>query len=205
MHRIYLKISIALVFLFVCNNPLKAQDNRNNGFVGIGLGPSFLSGNNHVKAGTGLNLTLLNAGYVWEKGFGITGVWTGGAHIFDTEATVNHHGTTSTLPAQVEMSYGALMIGPMYTLYLSANSSLDLKARVGSLYTREKSTSEVSAYESEKFTISTSLGVGYRQKIANHWSLMLSSDYYAGRQQYTITSSQNTHIFSFTTGVGFVW
>jgi len=205
MQLIYRIISVTLVLLLACNVSLNAQDQRNNGFIGVGLGPSFLIGNNNVKAGTGLNLTLLNAGYAWGKGFGITGVWAGGAHIFDAETTVYNQGTIYTLPAHVELSYGVLMIGPMYTLNMTDDSALDFKVRLGSLYTSEKTTTETSATTSEKMTLSASFGVGYRKKIANRWCLMLSSDYYAARQQYTITSNQNTHILSFTTGVGFVW
>jgi hypothetical protein len=96
------------------------------------------------------------------------------------------------------------MIGPMYTLNLTDDSSLDFKAKLGSLYTREKSTSEVSAYTAESITLGASLGIGYRKKIANRWCLMLSSDYYMGRQQLNIASSQSTRILNVTAGVGFV-
>lgn len=197
-------IGIALVLLLALHTTLKAQNDRNNGFIGVGLGPSLLIGNSNLKAGTGLNLNLLHVGYVWGKGFGVTGTWVGGAHMFDSEATVHDQGNSHKVPAQVEISYGALMLGPMYTLHITNNSSMDFKARIGSLYTREKATSEVSAYTSEKTTLSASLGVGYRKKIANRWCLMLSSDYFAGRKQYTLGADQSTHILSFTGGVGFV-
>ena len=194
---------ITLLLLLVYNVQLKAQDHRNNGYIGVGLGPSFLPGNNHVKAGTGLNLSLLNVGYIIGNGFGVTGIWAGGAHAFDSEATIYIQGATP-LPAKVELSYGVLMIGPMYTLNLTDDSSLDFKLRLGSLYTLNKSTSEVSASTSENTTLGASLGVGYRKKIANRWCMMLSSDYYAGRQQYGFAGGQNAHILSFTAGVGFV-
>jgi hypothetical protein len=204
MLTVYRVIKIALLLFIACHVPLKAQDNRNNGYIGLGLGPSFLLGNSNIKAGTGLNLTLLNAGYVLGKGFGITGTWAGGAHVFDSEATVHGHGSTFTVPAQTELSYGVLMIGPMYTLNLTDDSSLDFKAKLGSLYTREKSTSEVSDYTSNQITLGASLGVGYRKKIANRWCVMVSSDYYAARQQFNMSAGQNTHILSLTTGLGFV-
>ena len=201
MYRIF---KAALVLFIASYIPLKAQDHRNNGYLGVGLGPSFLLGNNNIKAGTGLNLNLLNVGYVLGKGFGVTGTWVGGAHAFDSEATVYEQGTTYTLPAKAELSYGVLMIGPMYTLNLTDNSSLDFKARLGRLYTREKSTTEVSAYTSENTKLGASLGVGYRQKIANRWCLMLSSDYYAGRQQLSFEAGRNTHVLNVTAGAGFV-
>jgi hypothetical protein len=205
MLTVYRIIKIALVLFIACHAPLKAQDQRNNGYIGVGLGPSFLLGNNNIKAGTGLNLTLLNAGYVLGKGFGITGTWAGGAHVFDSEVTVyDYRGTTHTIPAQAELSYGVLMIGPMYTLNLTDDSSLDFKAKLGSLYTRERYTSEVSDYTSNKMTLGASLGLGYRKKIANRWCVMVSSDYYAARQQFSMSAGQNTHILSLTTGVGFV-
>jgi hypothetical protein len=197
-------IRITLVLFIACNLTLQAQDNRNNGFIGVGLGPSFLVGNSSLKAGTGLTLNLLNGGYVFGKGFGITGVWAGGAHAFDGETTVYTRGGTYTVPTKVELNYGVLMIGPMYTLNMTDDSSLDFKARIGSLYTGEKSTSEVSASTNNKITLSASLGVGYRKKIANRWCVMVSSDYYAARQQFSIAAGQNTHILNLTTGVGFV-
>ncbi|ARS34592.1 outer membrane beta-barrel protein [Pontibacter actiniarum] len=204
MQKISRLIRIALVLLVAYQVPLQAQDRPNKGYIGVGLGPSFLVGNNNVKAGTGLNLNLLNVGYTFGKGFGVTGTWAGGAHIFDLDATVNNQGTTYTVPTEVELSYGTLMIGPMYTLQLTDNSSVDFKARLGRLYTREEAKSDDAASESEKSTLSASLGVGYRQKIANRWCLMLSSDYYAGRQQYSFATGQNAHILNFTAGVGFV-
>lgn len=167
MQKISRLIRIALVLLVAYQVPLQAQDRPNKGYIGVGLGPSFLVGNNNVKAGTGLNLNLLNVGYTFGKGFGVTGTWAGGAHIFDLDATVNNQGTTYTVPTEVELSYGTLMIGPMYTLQLTDNSSVDFKARLGRLYTREEAKSDDAASESEKSTLSASLGVGYRQKIAN--------------------------------------
>ncbi|RDV14527.1 hypothetical protein DXT99_14090 [Pontibacter diazotrophicus] len=196
-------IGITLLLLTAYNVQLKAQDHRNNGYIGVGLGPSFLPGNNYVNTGTGLNLSLLNVGYTIGKNFGVTGIWAGGAHIFDSEATIFILGTTP-LPAKVEISYGVLMVGPMYTLNLTDDSSLDFKLRLGSLYSSNKSTTEVSASTSENTTLGASLGIGYRKKIANRWCIMLSSDYYAGRQQFSFEESQKTHILSFTAGVGFV-
>jgi hypothetical protein len=203
MLTIYRVLKIVLVLFIACHVPLKAQDNRNNGYIGVGLGPSFLLGNNNVKAGTGLNLHLLNAGYVIGKGFGVTGTWAGGAHLFDSEVTVYGHGNPS-IPAKNELSYGVLMIGPMYTLNLTDVSSLDFKAKLGSLYTRSKSTSEAHASTSQTISLGTSLGIGYRQKIANRWCVMLSSDYYMGRQQLSFEGSQNARILNVTTGLGFV-
>lgn len=196
-------VGIALVLLVAYSVQLKAQDQRNRGYIGVGLGPSFILGNNNVKAGTGLNLNLLNVGYVIGKGFGVTGVWAGGAHRFDSEATIYVHGSTPS-PAKVEFSYGVLMIGPMYTLNLTEDASLDFKLRLGRLYTYNKATTADSESISENTTLGASLGVGYRKKVANRWCVMLSSDYYGGRRQYNFTGEQNTHLLSFTAGVGFV-
>mgnify|MGYP005756446697 CR=1 FL=1 len=204
MQTLYRVALAALLLLLAFNVPSKAQDQHNKGYIGVGLGPSFIPGNNQVKTGTGLHLNLLNVGYVIGKGFGVTGTWVGGAHAFDAEVTAYNQGTTSTLPAQVELSYGVLMIGPMYTLNLADDASLDFKLRFGSLYTYEKTTSETVSFTSENRTLGASLGVGYRKKIANRWCIMLSSDYYTGRQQFSFAADQSTHILSFTAGVGFV-
>ncbi|MDX5422052.1 MAG: porin family protein, partial [Hymenobacteraceae bacterium] len=176
MQTLYRVALAALLLLLAFNVPSKAQDQHSRGYIGVGLGPSFIPGNNQVKTGTGLHLNLLNVGYVIGKGFGVTGTWVGGAHAFDAEVTAYNQGTTSTLPAQVELSYGVLMIGPMYTLNLADDASLDFKLRFGSLYTYEKTTSETVSFTSENRTLGASLGVGYRKKIANRWCIMLSSD-----------------------------
>ncbi|RIJ34278.1 outer membrane beta-barrel protein [Pontibacter oryzae] len=195
---------LILLVLVAYTIPAKAQEQRNKGYIGLGLGPSFLPGNKDVKTGAGLHLNLLNVGYSFGKGFGVTGTWVGGAHAFDSEAMVYNQGHTYALPTRVEVSYGVLMVGPMYTSNVSDDSSIDVKFRLGSLYTSEKSTSEVSEYVSENRTLGISLGVGYRRKIANRWCVMLSSDYYTGNQQFSFATSLNTHILSFTTGIGFV-
>ena len=196
-------IAITLLLFAAFNVPLKAQDLRNNGYIGGGLGPSFLPGQNEAKTGIGLHLNLLNVGYsIGKKGFGVTGTWVGGAHSFDTE--IKGFDPNVTFPAKTELGYGVLMVGPMYTLHLTDDSSLDFKLRTGPLYTSEKTTSESYTYTSENMSIGASLGVGYRKKIANRWCLMLSSDYYAGKQQINSGGSQSAHILSLTGGVGFV-
>ncbi|MHA6248420.1 hypothetical protein ACXYMU_10815 [Pontibacter sp. CAU 1760] len=149
-------------------------------------------------------MNLLNVGYTISKGFGVIGTWMGGAHAFDAEATFHNQGHTSTLPARVEVGYGVLMVGPMYTLNVTDDSAIDVKLRVGSFYTSEKSSTEVSASAYENRTLGTSIGIGYRKKFTNRWCLMLSSDYYAGKQQLYAAGGQSTRILSFTSGVGFM-
>lgn len=196
-------VGITMVLIVAYSVQSKAQDQRNKGYIGVGLGPSYILGNNNVKAGTGLNLNLLNVGYVLGKGFGINGVWAGGAHQYDSEATIYIHGSTPS-PAKVEFSYGVLMVGPMYTLNLTEDASLDFKLRLGRLYTSNKATTADSETIFENATLGASFGVGYRKQFANRWCLMLSSDYYAGRQQISFAGDENTHLLSFTAGVGFV-
>ncbi|MBD1395759.1 outer membrane beta-barrel protein [Pontibacter sp. JH31] len=197
-------IALTLLLLAVIQVSLKAQDSPRKGYIGVGLGPSFLLGSKEVKTGTGLHLNLLNVGYTIGKGFGITGTWVGGAHALDVEDAGHHHGSSSTSSAHVEVNYGVLMIGPMYTLNLTDVDALDVRLRLGSFYTSEKRTSETLVYTSENRTLGTSIGIGYRRKFANRWSLMLSSDYYAGKQQIYVAGDQSTRILNFTSGVGFM-
>ena len=200
------KLAIATLFLsffFAAN----AQVSERRGYIGIGIGPSFLMDYDlgGEKAETGLNIALLDFGYVFAKGFGISASWTGGAHNFDP-GVITFTTNNATLTGKIEgmVSYGALMVGPLYSLKLTNNSFINFKARCGMFYSRESMAMRFYNSELEKSSLGYSIAISYQLKIAKHWCIMLSSDYYSGQLESMSSSNNRLSAVTINAGVGFV-
>jgi len=205
------KLTVTFLFiLYTCF--VMAQNADKRGYVAIGAGPDFLTGyKGSGNPGTGLNITAINFGYAFAKGFGVTASLTGGAHIFNSQFYVSDGQNTIPGSAHHAVSYGTLTIGPMYVLKLSEKSALDFKARGGRFYCHEKITLSSSALqgseESKKYSLGYSLAVAYRLKFASRWCTYLSCDYYSGKYSSSPTTSNNTRInpISINAGLGFMF
>jgi hypothetical protein len=203
---IYKKLVIVLLIsLFVFS--VRAQVSERRGYIGLGLGPSFLAGYElgDEKAATGLNIALANFGYVFSKGFGISGVWTGGAHKFNSKIELTI-GNNAAVTGQFEgtVSYGALMVGPLYSIKLSDNSCVDFKARAGLFYAKESMTSGLFSSELDNSSIGYSFAISYQMKIAKRWCIMLSGDYFSGELESISSSNKHLNAVAVNAGVGFL-
>lgn len=102
-----------LTILFAVN-VLTAQDSKF--YLGLGLGVAFpggeISEDNDLE--TGVDLTLLNAGYRFSEHWGATLTWGSSGH---------------TVEDVDDVAFGAgyLAVGPMYTLPISDKISWDIK------------------------------------------------------------------------------
>ncbi|WP_215223838.1 hypothetical protein [Echinicola shivajiensis] len=178
---------ITLLLIFCTVTTLIAQEKEKRGFISISLGPSVNLGNNQshyltihgpsgqiigksddnnsIPAGNiGLNLNLIEAGYVFKFGLGFTGKWQGGAYI-------KNQGDT-----EITGSFGAILLGPMYMLHINDQLDLDIKARVGRMYYSE----EASSSASESYYLGGDFGAALRFHIAKKWSLLTGIDYQTG-------------------------
>ncbi|WP_186758009.1 hypothetical protein [Echinicola salinicaeni] len=179
---------ITLLFIF-CTviTTLMAQEKEKRGFISISLGPSVNLGNNQshyltiygpsgqiigksdnsnsIPVGNiGLNLNLIETGYVFKFGLGFTGKWQGGAYIKNKDNT------------KITSSFGAILLGPMYMFHINDQLDLDLKARVGRMYYSEES----SRSASESYYLGGDFGAALRFHIAKKWSLLTGIDYQTG-------------------------
>ena len=72
------------------------EDYSRKGFIGISIGPSFPIGD-YSELPIGLNLSLIDFGYLFNKNIGIAGKWFGTAHAEDG----------------VTFGLGGLLVGPL--------------------------------------------------------------------------------------------
>lgn len=102
------------------------KGHRRKGYIGIRMGPSFPLGDFSDKsigrAGTGLHLTLVDFGFLFNDYVGICANWFGGANPTDYYDHSNH---------EAVWSYGGMMVGPLASLALSPKVEIDLKPMIG--------------------------------------------------------------------------
>jgi len=191
-----------LIFAIVAGS-VYGQDDRAQGYVGATIGASFLGGHTeeYSKPGVGLNITLINFGYTLHKRFGVTAMWSGGAHRYQS---LPPDGLDEEI--HWETSYGMLMAGPMYTFNLSDNAWLDLKARVGTFWAIEQFERK-QLYTSRRSTSSLgySFGVTYRHKFAGHWCALLSSDYSTVKAGDLFSFENHFAALNISAGIGFLF
>src|SRR5690606_29984764 len=101
-----------------------AQTPQRNGYIGISIGPSIPIGEfkDEALARTGVNLSLINFGYLFNGRFGIAANWFGGAHIIDGGAFGISDGM---------WSYGGLLAGPLVSNRIGSQLDFDVKLQIG--------------------------------------------------------------------------
>ena len=199
-------IRITTMLLFICIVSIKAQDRDKRGYVGISLGPSFLAGyDGSIDPGTGLTIGLLNFSYRIVDRFGISLVWSGGAHIWKADMPYfDGNGNPITVPMDYTLSYGTLMIGPMYSIKLSDDSSLEIKPRFGTFGMGVEMSSDVVNGTEEKSSLSYAFAMTYRKAFATHWCVTFSGDYCAGlNQSANLDDDWKVKPLTLQMGVGF--
>lgn len=105
-------------------NPLYqlSQDEKRKGYVGITIGTSMPIGefNDDLNgaADTGLQLNLINLGYLFNDKFGLGFTWFGAANPLDYQGFD-------------PWSYGGLLIGPIISTQVAKNLEIDLRLLLG--------------------------------------------------------------------------
>jgi hypothetical protein len=154
------KIILTTLIILSIFSFAKAQDSK--GYVGISLGAAFPGGDVTTDFGskTGLNLSLINAGYRFSDRVGMTFNWGASAYkLSDDQST---------------FAIGYLAIGPMFSFPISDKFSVDSKPQIAYLGgTINDGTDEVDFNKSLGLIIGSSINYA----IANHWELSLNFDY----------------------------
>lgn len=176
-------------------------ERKSSGYVGINIGTSYLLNKNPSGIDVGANLNLINAGYSFSNNMGITLKWMGGAHIFSSD---------------MEIGYGAILIGPMYSFLILDRTFLDLKFASGMFWTEEKTmyrpTDPNDPLLSVNFVQRTktirianfAAGLALRHNIGNHWTLLLLAEYNAGKHSsFGLIEGDHLKVLNFNAGVGF--
>lgn len=187
-----MKVKLIAIGLFLLFCSSFAQDVDKRGFIGLNIGTSYILNKQPKDAGVGANVNLLNFGYQIKNGFGISLKWMGGAHIY------------KTLNSQNEIGYGAILVGPMYSVVLSESVKLDCKIQSGIFWVEEKMTGGdfKGAFRSIGVK-SLSAGLTMRYNFAKRWVCMLIADYNTGSAPGGLLSGERLHSVTLNAGIGF--
>lgn len=144
----------------------KNQNEKRKGFIGLSIGPSIPLGEfkDEGLANTGLNITLVNFGYMLSDNFGIAGSWYGGAHTIDASS----FGVSDGM-----WSYGGLMAGPLFSTPLNDKIDFDIKALIG----YSIANLELEGYKVEGKGLAYDIGAGLRFNFSPKWAFLLNVDH----------------------------
>jgi len=146
------------------NWDVESLENRQN-FVGISFGASIPMGayadDGDGLAKAGLQLNLINIGYLFNENIGLTATWFGAAN--PLKYTEN-----------IFWSYGGLMIGPLLSYPVSRKLSWDFKPMVGYAVTTAPDLFTV-IERSNAFAFS--IGSQLRNHLSPRASILLGADY----------------------------
>ncbi|MCH7399167.1 hypothetical protein MM236_14275 [Belliella sp. DSM 107340] len=215
-----MKKTLLLLSLILLTNQLFSQETIKfkKGFIGISLGTSIYVGSEYrvvndvvntpsygnstdsfrpalaIRPGTfGLNLNLIDAGYDIWKGIGLNLRWQGGAYVI------------SKYNENLIVNYGGIMVGPMYSIYLNEELTIDLKSRFGRSYFG--SSHEVDyGYGNGKFknefnyyNLSVDAGISLRYNFAKKWTIISNLEY----QYFYSGMKESLDRINVSTGIGF--
>lgn len=112
----------------------------------------------------GVNINLLNFGYLFTNNFGVTASWLGTAYYFDENPGYARDGY---------WGYGALLAGPMYSVKLGKRSRMEFKGMLGYMQLNLKF-HEDKSFSHTSDGICYGIDVSYRYFFAKKWLLLLA-------------------------------
>ena len=149
----------------VRNWNIESLENRRN-FVGLSIGASIPIGafadDDDGLAKAGLQLNLINIGYLFTENIGLTATW------FGTANPLKFY-------ENIYWSYGGLMIGPLFSYPVSRKLSWDFKPMVG--YSVTTSPDLFTLIERSN-AFAFSIGSQLRNHLSPRASILISADYF---------------------------
>ncbi len=152
----------------------KQSSEKRRGFIGLSLGANIpiglygsTSGNAAGYAKTGLQINLINFGYLFSKNVGITATWFGAANLLDDGLEVNI------------WSYGGLMVGPLFSVPVSENVDFNITPMIGYAVTTEPFFSESAAA-----SIAFNFGATFLFNLSEKFALTLGADYFSTKSTF---------------------
>jgi hypothetical protein len=194
MKKIILTMAVVLTATYTnAQETSKETSNDSKGYIGVSIGAAFPGGDLGDAAETGLNLGFINAGYRFDKNWGLTLNW-GGTAFSDKDVS------------SVKYGVGYLAIGPMVSFPLNNNIVLDLKPQYaftsGIIDTGDSGYGKLTLDKSSGFILGSSVNFS----LAKHWALSLNLDYLSTKfNEYDdgIIFLEEQDISTFNTSLGF--
>ena len=181
------------------NTPKSSNKPREKrGFIGVSAAASIPVGSfSDTFAGytkIGMQLNLINFGYLLTDNIGISARWFGAA---------NRAGKTDEL-----WSLGGVLAGPLFSIKLSENAQTDLKPMIGYLYTKTPNLGGYYALAGQEvYSLAFSIGTQSRLHLNKTVSLVVNADYLFSKPKYSSDFSgsyiQNIGILSPGLGIAF--
>ena len=155
---------------------------RNRGYIGLSLGPSFpigkFSGSDGGYANMGLHLTLANFGILLYKRLGLAATWFGAVNPVDASGVD-------------PWIYGGMSVGPLFSIPLSKGVECDVRTMTGPLFTYLKGYDDENDYL--KPSVAFKLGTMIRFNVKDGVSFLLSADYfYTAIKDYNLSQKIKT-------------
>lgn len=162
---------------------------KRKGYIGLSFGPSLPVGEFADKsdgfAKKGLQINLVNFGYLFSSNVGITASWFGAANPVDA------YGFDP-------WSYGGLMVGPLLSPTFSEKIDLDFKPMIGYCVA---TLPDLGYGTEEAISFAFSLGSQLRFHVGRKFSLILSIDYFSTQSEFQ-DYGIDQHISTVTVGFG---
>lgn len=152
--------------------PLNSNLERRKGFIGLSLGASIPIGDfadmSSGLAKTGIQINLINFGYLFSENFGITATWFGAANQLNTDGLD-------------PWSYGGIMAGPLLSFPLSQKVEWDFRPMIGYSLTTVPNIG-FGAEQGSSFALN--IGTVFRINVGSKTSLLLNADYFSTRPEF---------------------
>lgn len=162
---------------------------RRRGYIGLSLGPSFPIGDfakkENFASGTGLTgpettsiglqLNLINFGYLFSEHVGIAGSWFGAAY-----------SRTSNRSYELEpWSCGSIMIGPLFSFPISEKAEWDFRPMLGrSVCGGQREDGSNTTLLERNSALVFNIGTVFRIHTGKKVSLLLSADYFSTKLKF---------------------
>jgi hypothetical protein len=192
-------------------NIIQKEENKGNkanngnllkrGFIGLSFGASIPIGDfadeSNGLAKTGVQINLINFGYLFKKNVGIAATWFGAANPIDYDNAE-------------PWSYGGLMVGPLFTFALSEKVEWDFRPMIGYSVINSPEFNFNDGFPQFTFpseqasSFAFNIGTVVRFNVGNKVSLLLSADYFSTKPEFEdLNFEQQIGTISFGFGVAY--
>ncbi len=179
------------------NSRAKSTTEGGGGFIGLSLCASLPVGDFADVAETGVQLNLVNFGYLFSDNIGVSATWFGAA---------NSMGVKRLDP----WSYGGLMVGPMLSFPISQEVDWVLRPMIGlsvatlPVVVFDNTGTAIGRGPEDAFSFALKVGTVFKVNVSRKVSLLLSADYFSVNPEF-IDANYTQRITTVSLGCGIAY
>lgn len=192
---VYQMVEVEKITKEVVTKNDKISSKKRKGYIGMSFGASIPVGDfadkNIGGAKTGVELSLVDFGYLISENLGIAARWFGGANPLDSNYDID------------PWSYGGVLVGPLVSYPISEKIDWDLRPMIGYAVTIMP---DAGAYYNvdPAMSFAFNFGTQFRFHVAEKISLLLHADYFSTKAKFDeFGMEQNIATFSLGFGVAY--